>query len=71
MIEDPLERLRTAARRTRELAGNRAGTGLSHEDADDEVGTIATDAAAGFDPFPLLEALHRHGAQAMVTGCPS
>ncbi|GGO09974.1 hypothetical protein GCM10010116_20040 [Microbispora rosea subsp. aerata] len=68
MIDEPLERLRAAARRTRELALERAGTGLSHEDADDDVGTIGTDGALGFDPFPLLEALHRHGARAVVIG---
>ncbi|GAB3890741.1 hypothetical protein [Microbispora bryophytorum] len=68
MIDEPLERLRAAARRTRELALSRAGTGLGHEDADDDVGTIGTDGALGFDPFPLLEALHRNGARAVVIG---
>ncbi|GAA3221686.1 hypothetical protein [Nonomuraea helvata] len=68
MIDEPLERLRAAARRTRELAQNRAGTGLGHQDADDDVGTIGTDGALGFDPFPLLEALHRHGVRAVVIG---
>ncbi len=68
MIDEPLERLRAAARRTRELALNRAGTGLGHEEADDDVGTIGTDGALGFDPFPLLEALHRHGVRAAVIG---
>lgn len=68
MIDEPLERLRAAARRTRELALNRAGTGLGHEDADDDVGTIGMDGALGFDPFPLLEALHRHGVRAVVIG---
>ncbi len=68
MIDEPLERLRAAARRTRELALKRAGTGLGHEDADDDVGTIGTDGAVGFDPFPLLEALHRHGVRAVVIG---
>ncbi|TDE56053.1 hypothetical protein E1295_12385 [Nonomuraea mesophila] len=68
MIDEPLQRLRAAARRTRELATNRAGTGLGHEDADDDVGTIGTDGALGFDPFPLLEALHHHGVRAVVIG---
>ncbi|GAB2944286.1 hypothetical protein ACFMQL_33920 [Nonomuraea fastidiosa] len=66
VIDDPLERLRAAARRTRET--RRESTGLSHEDADDDVGTIGTDGALGFDPFPLLEALHRHGVRAVVIG---
>jgi len=68
VITEPLERLRAAARRTRELALNRAATGLGHQDADDDVGTIGTDGAAGFDPFPLLEALHRGGVRAVVIG---
>ncbi|MEV4890654.1 hypothetical protein AB0K48_14800 [Nonomuraea sp. NPDC055795] len=69
MINEPLARLRAAARRTRELALNRAGTGLGHQDADDDdVGTIGTDGALGFDPFPLLEALHHHGVRAVVIG---
>ena len=68
MIDQPLERLRAAARRTRELALSRAATGLGHQDADDEVGTIGTDDALGFDPFPLLEALHRTGVRTVVIG---
>ncbi|MEV0617131.1 hypothetical protein AB0I81_27685 [Nonomuraea sp. NPDC050404] len=68
MIDKPLERLRAAAQRTRELARNRTATGLSHENADDTLGTIATDAARDFDPFPLLEALHHNGARTIVIG---
>ncbi|MFF0775661.1 hypothetical protein ACFYUK_42710 [Nonomuraea wenchangensis] len=68
MIDEPLERLRAAARRTRELALSRERTGLGQEDADDEAGTIGTDDALGFDPFPLFEALHRHGVRAVVIG---
>ncbi|MBF8185232.1 hypothetical protein ITP53_05670 [Nonomuraea sp. K274] len=68
MIDEPLERLRTAVRRTRELALNRAATGLGHEDADDDVGTIDTDDALGFDPFPLLEAFHHNGVRVVVIG---
>ncbi|WP_433428743.1 hypothetical protein [Nonomuraea sp. CA-141351] len=68
MIDEPLERLRAAARGTRELALTRAATGLGHEDADDDVGTIGTDAALGFDPFPLLEALHHSGVRVVVIG---
>ncbi|MEV1177458.1 hypothetical protein [Nonomuraea sp. NPDC049784] len=68
MIDEPLERLRAAARRTRELALTRAATGLGHEDADDDVGTIGTDDALGFDPFPLLEALHHSGVRVVVIG---
>ncbi|MEV3981292.1 hypothetical protein [Nonomuraea sp. NPDC049758] len=68
MIDEPLDRLRAAARRTRELALDRGATGVGHEDADDDAGTIGTDGALGFDPFPLLEALHRHRVRAVVIG---
>ncbi|MFI9592857.1 hypothetical protein [Nonomuraea sp. NPDC052265] len=68
MIDEPLERLRAAARRTRELALERGATGVGHEDADDDAGTVGTDGALGFDPFPLLEALHRHRVRAVVIG---
>ncbi|MDR8413928.1 hypothetical protein MTP10_35005 [Nonomuraea sp. 3-1Str] len=68
MIDEPLERLRTAARRTRELARDRTAIGLGPEDADDVLGTINTDGALGFDPFPLLEAFHRNGVRAVVIG---
>lgn len=43
-------------------------TGVSHEHADDIDGSFATDSAFGFDPFPLLEALDRHGAHTVVMG---
>lgn len=68
MTDEPLERLRVAVRRTRELALNRGATGLGHEEADDNVGTFGTDNALEFDPFPLLEALHRSGVRVVVIG---
>lgn len=46
----------------------RARTHRSHDDADDTVGTVSTDDAVGFDPFPLLRALDRHGAEVVVMG---
>jgi len=63
-----LDRLRDAVRRTRELTRDRVATGRSHDDADEDTGTIDTDDALGFDPFPLLGALHRAGARAVVMG---
>jgi hypothetical protein len=42
--------------------------GLSHRDADDTVGTFGTDDAVGFNPLPLLRALHEHGAEVVVMG---
>lgn len=65
---EPLERLRAAVDRLAQATQGRALTGLSHDDADDIVGSVATDGAIGFDPFPLLEALSRHGAEIVVMG---
>lgn len=63
-----MDRLRVAVERTRALTSGRPATGLSHDDADQDVGSIATDSACGFDPFPLLRALHEAGAWAVVMG---
>lgn len=62
------QRLRSALARHAELTRTRALDGVSHHDADDTLGTFATDDAIGFDPLPLLRALHEHGAQAVVIG---
>jgi hypothetical protein len=64
----PLERLCASARRPRESARDRPLTGRTHDDADEDTGTFATDSAAGFDPFPLLRALDAAGARAVVIG---
>jgi hypothetical protein len=64
----PLDLLRDAVERTRALTLVRPVTGRTHDDADETQGTIATDSALGFDPFPLLEALHRVGVRAAVIG---
>jgi hypothetical protein len=64
----PLDRLRIAVERTRALTSGRSATGLSHDDADEDVGSIGTDSARGFDPFPLLWALHEAGARVVVIG---
>lgn len=63
-----LPRLTAALRRLAEQTRGRARSGRSHEDADDTVGTVDTDDALGFDPFPLLRALHEHGARVTVIG---
>jgi hypothetical protein len=65
---DPLDRLADAVRRLAEETEGRALSGLTHHDADDEVGTSATDDAVGFDPLPLLRTLHQHGARVAVIG---
>lgn len=66
---DPaLRRLDQAVRQVAGLTRGRTASGLSHISADDVTGTIATDDAIGFDPRPLLRALHRCGAQAVVIG---
>jgi hypothetical protein len=64
----PLERLDAAVQRIREHVGSRDPRGVSHDDADDVVGTIDCDDAIGFDPLQLLSALDRHGARAVVIG---
>ena len=64
----PADRLRTAMIRTAELTAARSPTGRSHDDADDVRGTIESDDAVGFDPRPLLAALDRAGARAVVIG---
>jgi hypothetical protein len=67
-VDEPLQRLRVAVQRIREHVGTRPPRGVSHDDADDVVGTIDCDDAAGFEPMILLEALDRHGARAVVIG---
>jgi hypothetical protein len=63
-----LRRLEESVRRLREVTAGRERRGLSHDDADDVAGTVATDDAIGFDPFPLLRALQAHGAPVTVIG---
>jgi hypothetical protein len=48
--------------------GRRAGGGRTHQDADDEIGTIGTDDARDFDPLRLLRVLDAHGAPVVVIG---
>lgn len=66
--ETPFERLAYAVQRIGDYVDARARTGVSHDEADDTAGTIECDDAVGFDPFPLLAALDRHGARAVVIG---
>jgi hypothetical protein len=61
-------RLRAAVQRLAVLTQARVRTGRSHDDADEASGTLDTDDARGFDPFPLLQALHEHGAKVAVMG---
>jgi hypothetical protein len=64
----PFERLAAAVRRVSEYVEKHPRRGVSHDDADEIVGTIDCDEALGFDPLPLLAALDRHGARAVVIG---
>jgi len=61
-------RLRHAITRTEEATRERGPLGSRPEKADEVLGTFATDGALGFDPFPLLRALHDAGSRAMVIG---
>ena len=66
--DDPAARLADAIARLRSLTAERTRTGRTHDDADDVAGTVDTDDAIGFDPLPLLAALDRAGARAVVIG---
>ena len=63
-----VRRLEEAVRRLGAVTAARVRRGVSHEEADDDDGTVATDDAIGFDPRPLLRALHEHGAVVVVMG---
>jgi hypothetical protein len=63
-----VRRLREALARQARQTHGRALNGTSHSDADDTIGTFDTDDAVGFDPFPLLRALHEAGARVVVIG---
>jgi hypothetical protein len=65
---DAIGRLREAISRLAEFNRERAPTGVRHDEADEVVGTIASDDAFGFDPFPLLRALDDAGARVVVMG---
>jgi len=66
--DEAAQLLRDALFRLAEQTHARVLNGLSHGDADDTVGTFGTDDAVGFDPLPLLRALHESGAQVVVMG---
>lgn len=68
MTQTAVARLRQAVSRTQDTTRDRTATGLRSQDADDIVGTFATDGALGFDPFPFLRALHAAGSHAVVIG---
>ncbi len=66
--DSALRRLDEAVRQVAGLTRGRTASGLSHMSADNVTGTVATDDAIGFDPRPLLQALHQCGAPAVVIG---
>jgi hypothetical protein len=61
-------RLSVAVDRIRTETDGCAKTGRTHQDADDEIGTIGTDDAHGFDPLSLLRTLDTCGAPVVVMG---
>jgi hypothetical protein len=63
-----VQRLADAVGRLAARTRGRAPTGRSHEDADDVAGTVATDDALGFNPFPLLRAFWERDAKIVVMG---
>lgn len=64
----PIARLRVASERVRAVAAAVEPSGVRHDDADDVIGTLATDDAIGFDPFPMLDLMQRSGANFAVFG---
>ncbi len=66
--DEAVRRLRAAVRRLAVVTRQRPLTGRFHDDADEVVGTVGTDDALGFDPFPLLRALAECGARVAVMG---
>jgi hypothetical protein len=63
-----IRRLTEALGRLRAATSGRERRGLGHDEADDVTGTLATDDAIGFNPLPLLRALHRYCAEVVVIG---
>jgi hypothetical protein len=68
VIAEPVARLVRAVEATALLTRNRVRAGTTHDTADDVAGSIDTDDAIGFDPFPLLRALDERGACVVVMG---
>lgn len=67
--DDPaIQRLRTAIRELAVVTADRQRTGVSHDAADDTLGTVTSDDAIGFDPIPLLRAFDEVGARVVVIG---
>lgn len=66
--DEAVRRLRNAVTLIGHETRDRPRTNLSHDDADDTIGTVATDDAVGFDPLPLLRAFDHHGAEVVVMG---
>lgn len=61
-------RIRESVLRLADHTRGRLRTGVSHQDADDIVGTLDTDDASGFNPLPLLRTFDERGAKVVVIG---
>jgi hypothetical protein len=68
VVDDPATSLRSAIQRVATLTRDRRPTGLRHDDADGDIGSIASDNAIGFDPLPVLRALSDARARVVVIG---
>lgn len=68
MTDQAVRRLERAVARLAERTSGQARTGRTHDDADESVGTVDTDDAIGFNPFPLLRALSEHEVPVVVIG---
>ena len=67
-MDPAVERLVHAVAETRRLTTGRTRNGVPHDRADECSGSVDTDDAHGFDPFPLLRALSASGVRVVVMG---
>lgn len=68
MSIESVKRLEHSVARGHAACRGRTPIGLGHQDASDDLGTFGTDDAIGFDPFPVLRAMHVAGARVVVMG---
>jgi hypothetical protein len=67
-LTEPIERLRIAVARIQDETRDRPANGVRHDDADGVTGTIDTDDAINFDPFPMLALMQASQVNYAVIG---
>lgn len=68
MPVESVKRLEESIARGQAACVGRTPIGLGHQDASEDQGTFGTDDAIGFDPFPVLRAMHAAGVRVVVMG---